>query len=111
MFASETTIEQYRVKKYFIDLVFPVHKLGIEIDENNHTDRCKLKKKREQVIKQDTGFKIIRVNPDKGDFDVFDEIGEIQKFIIKSTKTITRKSTKKSMIDDTEKLTKMLKLL
>ena len=26
-------IEQYRVKNYFIDLVFPEHKLGIEVDE------------------------------------------------------------------------------
>ena len=41
--------EQYKVKIYFIDLVFPVHGLGIEIDENGHLDRCEIKeKKREQ---------------------------------------------------------------
>ena len=36
-------IDQYRIGKYFIDLYFPEHKLGIEIDENGHTDRLKIK--------------------------------------------------------------------
>ena len=35
--------EQYRVKNYFIDFVFPEHKLGIEIDENGHIDRSETK--------------------------------------------------------------------
>ena len=55
----------------------------------------KKERKREQAIKEDTGFKIIRINPDKEDFDVFDENGKIQGFIIKSTKKITKQSTKK----------------
>ena len=45
MFVNETITEQYKVKKYFIDLAFPVHKLRIKIDENNHIDRCKIKDK------------------------------------------------------------------
>ena len=58
--------DQYKVTKYFIDLVFPVHKLGIEIDENGHTDRCKIEEqKRKEIIKEETGFEIIRINPDK----------------------------------------------
>ena len=40
-FPNEKMSEQYKVNKYFIDLAFPVHKLGIEIDENGHTDRPK----------------------------------------------------------------------
>ena len=39
MFKRQTIIEQYRVEKYFIDIFFPVHELGIEIDENGHLDR------------------------------------------------------------------------
>ena len=31
IFKKQTIIEQYREKKYFIDLVFARHKLGIEI--------------------------------------------------------------------------------
>ena len=36
-------IDQYRVEKYFIDLFFPVHNLGIEIDRNGHTDGSETK--------------------------------------------------------------------
>ena len=91
---------------------FPVHKLGIEIDENNHTDRCKIKEeKREKIIKEETRFKIIRINCGKENFDIFDEIGKIQVFISNSYKKLTKESTKKSLIDDTKKLTKMVKQL
>ena len=82
------------------------------MDENNHRDRCKTKEEnREEVIKKETGFEIIRINPDTENFDIFDEIGKIQSFIIDSTKKIIEELTKNYMIDDAEKLTKMLKLL
>ena len=104
--------EQYKVDKYFINLVFPVHKLGIEIDEFGHINRSEAEEKRRQkLIKEQTGFEIIRINPDKENFDISDEIGQIQSFIIESTKRITEESTKKSLIHDTEKLTKMVKQL
>ena len=47
IFKKQTIIEQYSVEKYFIDLFFPVHKLGIEIDKNSHLDR-KLRNKKEK---------------------------------------------------------------
>ena len=101
-----------RVDKYIIGLVFPVHKLGTDVDENNHIDRCEVKeKKREQIIKKETRFKIIRINPDKENFDIFNKIGKIQSFISKSNKRLIEQSTKKSLVDDTEKLTKMVKQL
>ena len=76
MFKNQIINEQYRVKNYFNDLVFPVHKLGIEIDENGHLDRSEIKEqKREQTVKEETGFHIIRISPDKEDFDIDDEIG------------------------------------
>ena len=46
-------MKHYRVKEYFIDLVFLYHRFGIKIDKNNHTDRCEIKKKsREKMIKK-----------------------------------------------------------
>ena len=36
-------IKQYRINKYFIDLYFPDHYLGIEADENCHLHRLKIK--------------------------------------------------------------------
>ena len=90
MFPNEIIDDQYKVNKYFIDLVFPVHKLGIEIDENGHTDRCKIEEqKRQEIIKEETGFKIIRTNPDKENFDILDEIGKMQVFISDSNKKLT----------------------
>ena len=36
IFENQIINEQCEVKNYFTDFVFPVHKLGIEIDENGH---------------------------------------------------------------------------
>ena len=56
---------------YFIDLVFLDHKLGIEIDENGHTERCKTKERERKEVIKSAGFKIIRINPDKENFDIY----------------------------------------
>ena len=70
-------IDQYKVEKYFIDLYFPDHTLGIEVDENGHFDRLKIKEqKREETIKK-IGLTLIRINSDKEGFDIFIKIGEV----------------------------------
>ena len=95
VFPNEIIHEQYKVNKYFIDLFFPVRKLGIEIDENGHMDKCEIKEReRQEIIKKETGFKIIRINPVKENFDIFDEIGKLQSFIFKSNKRLIEQSTK-----------------
>ena len=71
--------EQYRVKKNFIDLVFPVPKLGIEIDRSELKEQ-----KRSKTIKEQIGSEIIRTNNDKEKFDTFDKISKIQTFIYDS---------------------------
>ena len=87
IFKNQIINEQYRVKHYFIDLAFPVHKLVREIDENGHIDRSKIEEpKREQTIKEKTGFHIIRIN-----FDIDDEISEIQDFIYESGVKLSEK--------------------
>ena len=108
VFPNEIINDQYKVNKYFIGLVLPVHKLGIEIDENGHIDRCKIEEqKRQKIIKEETGFEIVRINPDKENFDILDEIGKIQVFISNSNKKLTEESTKNKMINDTEKFIKV----
>ena len=54
-----------RVKSYFIDLVFPEHKLRIEIDENGHIDRSEIKEQQREGIIKEAGITLIRINPDK----------------------------------------------
>ena len=101
MFSNEIIEEQYYVLGYYTDLAFPVHKLGIEIDENSHMDRSKAKEKeRQKTIEKETGFTIIRINPDREGFQK--KIQRIQNYIIESTKKIT----KKSAIDDVKKILK-----
>ena len=64
MFRNETIEEQCKVLGYFIDLAFPVHKLGLEVDENGHIDRYEAEEKeRQKAIEKETGFTIIRINP------------------------------------------------
>ena len=93
MFPNEIIEEQYKVLGYFIDLDFPVHKLGLEVDENGHIDKFEAEEKeRQKAIEKETGFTIIRINPDKENFDIFVEIGKIQNYIVESTKKITKKS-------------------
>ena len=96
--------EQYNFSKYYIDLVFPEHKLGIEIDENGHTEKCKTKERERKEVIENAGFKLIRINPDKEDFDIFDGISEIQDFIYESCKKLTQELNKKSLVELTEKL-------
>ena len=99
MFPNKIINEQYKVNKYFIDLIFPVHKVGIEKDENGHMDRCEIKEReRQEIIKKVTGFKIIITNPDKEHFNIFNEIGKIQSFISKSNKRLIEQSTKKLVL-------------
>ena len=103
-------IDQYRVKKYFIDLYFPEHKLGIEIDENGHLDRLKIKEqKREETIKN-LGISLIRINHDIEGFDIDDEISEIEDFVYESGLKIGEELKKNKMIEDLERSLKMIKL-
>ena len=66
-------------------------------------------KKRSKIIKEETGFEIISINPDKENFDILDEIGKIQIFISNSNKKLTKELTKNKMIDDAGKSTRTVK--
>ena len=49
------------------------------------------------------GYPHIRINSGKIDFNDYEEFGRISVYIIKSTKKPTKKSNKKSLIDDLSK--------
>ena len=60
MFPNE--IINDKVNKCFTDLVFPVHKLGIEVDENGHLDRCDIKEQeRQKIIKKRLGLRLLEL--------------------------------------------------
>ena len=53
----------------------------------------------------------MRISSDKKVFHIDDEIGKIQVFISDSNKKLTKESEKNEMINDAEKMTKMVKQL
>ena len=64
-----------------------LHEYKIEIYENRHSDRnidCKIKIEKE--IEQELGFKFVRMDPDKEDFDSFRIISEAFRHIKQSTR-------------------------
>ena len=76
-----------------------MHKLVVEIDENGHTDRPKLKEKKREEI-----------NPDKENFDIFDETREIQDFIYESGVKLSEQLEKDKFVEDLGRSVKTLKL-
>jgi very-short-patch-repair endonuclease len=76
------TIKQHSIGKYFIDLYFPDFNLVVEIDENNHRNRCKeLEKVREEFIIKELNCKMIRFNPTIHLFNIGTVISQIFKHI------------------------------
>ena len=103
-------IDPFKIDKYFIDLYFPEHKLGIEIDENGHTDKLKVKEQEREKTIKNLGITLIRINPDKEGFDIFDEISEKQDFIYESGLKIGQELKNNKIIEDLERSLKILKL-
>ena len=77
-FSGEKMESQYKCGNYRIDLYFPSLKIAIECDEDGHKNYDKKKEKnRETYIKKSLNCSIIRYNPDKKDFCIFDVINNI----------------------------------
>ena len=110
IFKRQKLIDQYRVQKYFINLFFPVHNLGIEINENGHTYRSEIKEQEREKTIKNTRITLIRINPDKEGFDIDDEISKIQDFIYESGLRIGKQSKKNKIIEDLERSVKIVKL-
>ena len=69
---------------YFCD-----YKLAIKIDQNRHGDRnIEYKLQRQKAIEQELGFKFVRIESDKENFDMFRATNEIFTHIKQSNKQI-----------------------
>ena len=92
---------QCSVLGYRIDLYFHDYKLAIEVDKKSHKDKnIDYKIQRQKALENKHGCNFIRIDPDEEDFNIFKAINEIQRHVKKSTKELTEKSTKKSVIDE-----------
>ena len=78
---------QHQIDIYRVDLCFPEYKLIIEVDENNHKDRCEIYEQKRQNFIENLGYKFIRFNPDEENFN----IGNIISLILSETKILFKK--------------------
>ena len=59
-------------------------------DENGHSNiNIDYEKKRHKAIEQELGWKFIRIDPDKEDFDIFRAVNEMFRHIKQSTKKLS----------------------
>ena len=99
-FEGENMETQYHVLNYKIDLYFHDYKLALENDENEHKDRNEEHdSQRKKETETELGCKFIIINADKVNFN------------ISKAKNKIFRHTKNKMINNAEKLTKMIKQL
>ena len=77
--------------------------LVVETDEKGQVDIDPNYEKKRQKELQNLGYHLIRITPDKTDFNDYEEFGRVSTYISESTKKQTEKLTKKSLIDDLSK--------
>ena len=80
--------------------------MGIEIDDRSETKE----QEREQAIKE-AGITLIRIDPDKKNFDLDNEISEIQNFIYKSGVKLTQETTKNTIVEDCQTTTHLISII
>ena len=74
------------------DFAIQENKLVVQIHEKDHDDRDPDYKRRRQKELEKLGYYIVRINPDKPNFDEYEKFGRVQKYI--------KNSTEKSLIKD-----------
>ena len=66
---------QYNFLDFRIDLYFHDYKLAKEIDGNGHSDRnMDYETKRQKTVEQSLSCKVIKIDPDKVNFDGFKDV-------------------------------------
>ena len=82
---------QNGVLGYKIELFFHDYKLAIEVDKNGHSDRnIDYEIKRQKTIEQEFGCELIRIDPDKEYFNIFNAISEIFRSSIQLCNQLTK---------------------
>ena len=99
LFSTENITEEYFALYYRTDFTFKKHILLVELDEKGHIDRDPDYEKKRQKELEKLGYYFIKINPDKLDFDDYEEFGRVSAYIAESMK----KQTKKSLINDLSK--------
>ena len=107
MFPNKLIEEQYKALGYFIDLAFPVHKLGLEVDGNGHMNRSEAEEKeRQKNNRKKMVSQLLELIQTMKVSIYLLKLAECKITLLNQPKKITKKSTKTSIKDDVEKLLK-----
>ena len=86
LFPSEDIIEEYFALHYRTDFTFKKHMLVVEIDEKEHVVRDPDYKGKIQKELEKLDYNLIKINPDKIDFNNYEEFGRVRAYIAESIK-------------------------
>ena len=95
LFQNEDIVEEYSTLHDRIVFTFKKHGLLVENDEKGHSDRDSNYEKRRQKELEKLGYHVIRINPDKIDFNHYEEFGRVSTYIAESIKKQTEEPAKK----------------
>lgn len=82
-FKGEEMLCQYHIGKHRIDLYFPLYKLAVECDENNHRYQKNDDKLRQKEIEIILGCSFVRYIPEDTGFNIFIVINKIHRHMMK----------------------------
>ena len=92
-FSTEEISFQHFVLGYRKDAYFLKYKLAVEIDERGHNDRAlESEIERKKVLAKDLDCKLIRIDPSRENFNIFNEINRIHDYIVKSREKLLLKN-------------------
>ena len=77
LFPNEDIIEEYSALHYRTDFTSKKHILVVEIDKKGHNGRDRDYESKRQKELEDLGYHLIRINPDKKDFNDYEEFGRV----------------------------------
>lgn len=83
-FADYESKVQYYIDGYLVDLMFVDMKIGVECDENGHSNYNSEKEVKRQRYIESEGYKLIRFNPDDEHFNIGRVIYQIRQLLIES---------------------------
>ena len=96
LFPNEDIIEEYSALHYRTDFTFKKHILVVKIDKKGHNGRNRDYESKRQKEFEDLGYHLIRINPDKKDFNDYEEFARVEEYITEATKKI--------MVDEISKM-------
>ena len=96
LFPNEDIVEDYSALHDRADFTFKKHMLVVEVDEKCHNESSPNYKRKRQKELEKLHYYFIRINPDKLDFNDYEEFGSISAYITESIKI----RTGESLVDD-----------